>query len=176
MAESDKLTGFMTQKTFMDNLEHEVLRVKRYKGELSLLLLEINYDYFEKQFDLKLNLSYWILRQMARLLRTKLRDVDSITRYDGDTIAIMLPETNEPGAKVVAERLRSALENHLFAADERKISFKVALSIGVATFKRHAKTSKELVAAAQKALKAALAKGGNCFEVSPIVLEETYSN
>jgi len=165
MAESDKLTGFMTQETFLDHLEQAVLRAKRYKDELSLLFLEINYDYFEKKVDLKPNLAYWILKQMAGILQSKLRDVDLITRYNGDTIAILLPDTYEPGAKVMAERLRSAIENHLFVAEEEKISFKVALSIGVAILGRHAETSKELVAAAEKALKAALEKGGNCFEV-----------
>lgn len=173
MTEADKLTGFLNQKDFLERLEEEVARAKRYKGSLSLLVAKINYDYFEKTYEVEKNLAYTILKQLAAVFRSTLRDVDRITRYEGDTIAILLPETNERGAERAAERLREKIEKHIFMGDEKKKSFQVAVSFGVGGFLRHARTAKELIIAAHKALQFALAKGGNRTEVCPIILEES---
>lgn len=175
MAEVDKLTGFLTHKYFVERLEEETLRVKRYKGSLSLLMCEINYDYVEKKYDVKTQLSYAVLKQIGALFPTVLRDVDLIARYEGDTLVVMLPETDEEGAKLAAERLRKKVESHEFKGDDRRKLFYIAISIGTATFFRHAKTAHELVVAAQKGLQLALAKGGNCVEPCPVILEETPS-
>ena len=73
------------------------------------------------------------------------------------------------------ERIRQTVENQAFKGDEKKSTFHVALSTGVATFVRNAKTARELIVAAQKALQVALAKGGNCTEISQIVMEDPSS-
>lgn len=173
MTDTDKLTGFLTQKEFLSRLEEEVSRAKRYTGNLSLLVAKINYDYFEKDYEVEKNLAYTILKQLAALFRSTLRDVDKITRYEGDTIAILLPETNEAGAQRAAERLRERIEKHTFMGDEKKKTFKIAVSFGVAAHQRHAKDAKDLIVAAHKALQFAIAKGGNRTEICPIILEET---
>ncbi len=171
MAELDKLTGFMTQKYFLERLEHEVLRVKRYKNSLSIIIAEVNYDFFEKNYDVKRHLSYAVLKQVGAIFRG-VRGVDLITRYEGDAVVILLPETNESGAKLVAERLRRNVESQLLKGDEKMPSFRVAISVGVAAFSKHARTAHDLVVAAQKGLQIALAKGGNRIESCPVVLEE----
>lgn len=174
MAELDKLTGFMTQKYFFEQLEYEVLRVKRYKGHLSLIMASVNYDFFEKKYEVKRHLSYAVLKQLGIILRRILRNVDILTRYDGDNIAIMLTETDEAGAMLVAERIRKAVETNSFKGDEKLATFNVAITAGVATFVKHAKTARELVVGAEKALHLGLAKGGNCVEPCPIILDESY--
>jgi diguanylate cyclase (GGDEF)-like protein len=176
VSEIDKLTGFVTQKFFLKKLEEEVLRAKRYKNPLSLLLCQPNYDVFENDPYIKSSLHYPFLKQLGAIFKKILRDVDVIGRYEGDSIAALLVETPEDGAKLAGERLRNEIENTQFKGDEKKPTFRAALSIGVATFLKHAKTPHELISAAQKGLQLALSKGGNCVEVCPIVLEETPSS
>jgi diguanylate cyclase (GGDEF)-like protein len=175
MPEIDKLTGFATQKSFFEELEQEVLRVKRYKKDFSILLAQPNYDFFKNDPYVKTSLHYSFLKQLGTVFRKALRDIDLAGRYEGDQILALLPETGEEGAKLVADRILKDVDSHIFKGDDKIPEFRMGLDIGISTFMKHAKTSQEMVAAAQKGLQLALQMGGNKSASSPISLEEASS-
>jgi GGDEF domain-containing protein len=98
------------------------------------------------------------LRKLADTLRVELRAVDSTARlgdravdsaarFGGDEFVIILPQANTEGALLVAERLRSRIEEiHVPGFGQ------VTSSFGVATFPYHASTRDTLVVAADRAL------------------------
>lgn len=175
MSEIDKLTGFTTKKFFSQRLEEEVLRVKRYKGTLSLLMCDPDYQLLDNDPYIKTTLNYAFLKQLGVIFRRVLRDVDVMCRYEGDDIAAMLPETGEEGALLAAERLRQEVERSEFKGDDKKPVFRVAMNVGVATFFKHARTANDLIVGAQKAVQVAIAGGGNRVATCPITMEEAPS-
>jgi len=111
----DEMTGLLNFRCFRERLDEEILRARRYKRELSLLLIDL--DDFKRINDTHGHRrGDEILCAVARLIVGNLRKVDrpSIAksmeeeipaRYGGDEFLVLLPETNLQGASVAAERL-----------------------------------------------------------------------
>lgn len=171
MSEVDKLTGFLSQKYFLQRLEEEIPRTQRYKRSLSLLKAKVNFDYFDKSLNSATNVFYPVFRQLSVIFRNLLRSTDLPARYQGDCILVMLPETDEQGAGILAQRLCKEIEGHEFN-DGSGALFRVAVSIGIAVYPKHGQHAKELVFSVDKGLQAALTKGGNGFEYCPVSVEE----
>jgi diguanylate cyclase (GGDEF)-like protein len=94
------------------------------------------------------------------------RATDLAARYGGEEFGVVLPATDESGAELVAERMRSAvLELRLPRADDDNLC--VSVSIGVATLRPvRGSMPDALVTAADGALYAAKEAGRNCVRVS----------
>lgn len=159
MATRDGLTGLYNHKRFYSLLKDEILREERYKRDVSLLMLDIDYfkrvndDYGHRSGDM-------ILREISDRLSNRVRTIDKVCRYGGEEIAIILPETDTKTAKRIAEDLRILVEGKPFEVeDEGEIS--ITVSIGVATYADHAKDASTLVSAADKALYEAKDSGRN---------------
>ncbi|MBI2265414.1 MAG: GGDEF domain-containing protein [Armatimonadetes bacterium] len=168
----DKLTGLYTQKYLEERLQEEVLRARRYNHPLGVLMIEIDFRFFEGEYDVRANLSYTLFKQMGALLQRLLRLVDLPGRYGGEAFLAVLPDTDEPGALVAGQRIREEVENHLFLGDDAVPTVRVAVSVGIGCFEKHGRNAKELISAAQKGLQVAKGAGGNGVELCPIVLEE----
>ena len=158
-ARTDPLTGLSNRGEFQRRLKEEEERSRRYNRSFSLLILDI--DHFKT-----INDSYGhqagdeVLRALAARLREQSRPVDHAARYGGDELVVILPETTNEGALVLAERLRTAVADSVVPITEgRTISF--TISIGVATFPADAGSETALIAAADKALYAAKQGGRN---------------
>jgi diguanylate cyclase (GGDEF)-like protein len=121
----DKLTGLYNRVKIDEVLEGEMKRFKRYNIPFSLILVDI--DYFKK-----LNDSYGhllgdkILQQFAQKLQENIRATDFIARWGGEEFLIVLPETDEAKAFVLAEKLRKEIENCSFEGLSMSASFGVA--------------------------------------------------
>lgn len=149
-ARYDELTGLYNRREFYKRLEEEVNRSQRYHHQLSLLMLDV--DNFKKFNDEHGHLAGdKALKQVAACINQTIRKTDLAARYGGEELSVILPETGKANAIKLAERLR------------RKISQDniVTVSIGVATLPEDAFNSQQLVAAADKALYQAKAKGRN---------------
>lgn len=157
----DKLTGLLKKDEFESRLEHEVQRAKRYHRPLTLLVVEVDWEHFEKQVSLRTAMPYTIFKQLGPLILRKLRAVDFAGRIAGETFSAMLPETPIDGAFIAADRLREAVEHYGFIGDELDRRFRVAVNIGVASFPEHGKETEELVTTANKALIMCREQGGN---------------
>jgi diguanylate cyclase (GGDEF)-like protein len=156
----DGLTGLYNHRYFQENLEKELARSQRHHSFLSLVMFDI--DFFKKVND-----TYghpagdMVLINIARKAAGAVRTSDIIFRYGGEEFAVILPETNQSGTKVFAERLRRSIEAITTAAEGRQIH--VTISVGAATFVPGTQgvTKKLLIETADKALYASKKNGRN---------------
>jgi diguanylate cyclase (GGDEF)-like protein len=127
---TDDLTGLFNRRYLVRALEAEFIRAIRYKRNFSVLLIDI--DYF-KQINDRYGHSCGdaVLIKLASLIRGCLRSSDTVARYGGDEIAILLPETEKSKATEVAEKLRGLIEETCFEWHGK--AFNVTCSIGIAT-------------------------------------------
>jgi diguanylate cyclase (GGDEF)-like protein len=129
LALTDPLTGLPNRRA-MDRLaERELRRRDRYPGPMALGLIDV--DHFKK-----INEQYLlpggdsVLVEMGKSLLVSLRDVDVLGRIGGEEFLVVAPETNFAGAAALGERIRAAVEQHVFTYKESLI--KVTVSIGFA--------------------------------------------
>lgn len=158
LAKTDGLTGLNNHRTFHENLDFELKRVRRFKRYLSLLLIDI--DYFKKFND-----TYGhqagdaVLKELAGIFRQNLRSIDYAARYGGEEFTIILPETSRDDGVKTAERIRNAVDVHSFDIAGNKSH--ITVSIGVAVFPNDAMDKGGLIKAADDAQYMAKRKGGN---------------
>ncbi len=154
---TDGLTGLVNFRYFQTALGKEIERATRYGRPLSLLMLDL--DHFKRVND-----EYGhprgdaVLVELARRLREQVREVDTIARYGGEEMIVVLPETDLGGAQVVAERVCHAVRDVAFAdGDEEPLA--ITVSAGIAAFPAHGATADVLVRSADEALYAAKRAG-----------------
>jgi diguanylate cyclase (GGDEF)-like protein/PAS domain S-box-containing protein len=159
----DGLTGLFNHRYFYYYLRREFLLSSRTGTDLACLLLDL--DNFKK-----LNDSYghqfgdMVLKTVAERIRKSVRETDVVSRYGGEEFAILLPGTELEGAIVIAEKIRTRIENQAFPHSNLAVG--VTVSIGISASSAHA-TGKpqDLLAYADSALYRAKAAGRNCVVV-----------
>ncbi len=158
MAYTDYLTGLKARGYFEQALELEVHRALRKAGSCGLLLVDLD--------DFKaINDRYGhpagdeVLRQFARILIRDMRDVDTVARYGGDEFAIILPDVDATGARLVATRLREAVRAQAFYLSGSDVHLQLSLSIGVALCPGDERRPDQLLQAADLALYQAKRQG-----------------
>lgn len=172
MATTDALTGLSNRRAFRRRLRDEVERARRYRHLLSFVILDI--DFFKRANDtFGHRAGDAILAQMGGILRRVCRGIDFPARYGGEEMVILCPETGVAEALVLAERLRSAVEENHFELPDGGVA-RLTISIGVATLPIHAVEGTFLTEAADRALFAAKSGGRNRVCVAT-PLEETSS-
>ena len=151
---TDGLTRVANRAAFDRRLEEEVYRAKRYKAELSLVMLDV--DKFKEYND-----SFGhpagdgVLQEVARLLRSRARPSDLVARYGGEEFAVILTTTGRDSARSVAESLRATIEGGVFP------NRPITVSVGVAALGGQIADPDTLLQAADKALYAAKRGGRN---------------
>lgn len=125
----DGLTGANNKRFLLESLEREIPRARRHQRPLSLGMFDI--DHFKTVNDSFGHLAGdYVLKELATLVRTRLRPDDVLARYGGEEFCIALPETPREGAVVIAEQIRALIERHRFVFESESIP--VTVSIGVA--------------------------------------------
>ena len=166
LAATDALTGLPNRRSLDTNLAAEWQRAIRSQDSLSLLMIDI--DKFKSYNDtFGHQAGDRCLHRVATALQSAIqRSGDLAARYGGEEFAVILPATDESGALVMAERVRSSvLELRLPRANGDNAS--VSVSIGAATIHpRRGSSPETLVAAADQALYAAKEAGRNCVRSS----------
>jgi len=147
---TDDLTGLFNQRYLEIVLEQEIRRAERYGLEFSVLFLDL--DLFKKVNDRFGHIAGSnALKEVAKILRKSIREVDVPFRYGGDEFTALLVETGQEGAAIVAERIRREIESHTFLAGFQQDTHLTA-SVGFATFPRHAKDKKTVLDLADQAM------------------------
>jgi two-component system, cell cycle response regulator len=129
----DGLTGVANRRYFDLVLDKEWHRLAREKQPLSLILCDIDYfkayndTYGHQQGDRCLQKVAQVLQQSTR------RPADLAARYGGEEFALILPQTNAPGALFLAHRIVRQLTQKALPHAQSKVSNNVTLSIGIAT-------------------------------------------
>ena len=128
MSLTDGLTGLYNRRHFDSTIEREFSRSKRYGGDLSLAIIDI--DFFKKINDTYGHLcGDYVLKEVAYLILDNFRKTDLVFRYGGEEFVVILTETNLESAKIPMERLRQKIENYPFTYSGNKV--KVTVSAGV---------------------------------------------
>jgi diguanylate cyclase (GGDEF)-like protein len=151
MAMTDVVSGLANRRAFDEILEAEITRASRYHHSLSLIILDL--DSFKEYNDRWGHPAGDVrLREVADLLRLKVRDPDVAARYGGEEFAIILPNTSKMGAIKLAERLRKAAEGSSpYGNEDRHPIPGYTISLGVATFPDDATSIEELLLMADNA-------------------------
>ncbi|MFW6056254.1 MAG: diguanylate cyclase [Chloroflexota bacterium] len=163
----DELTGLFNRRHFDERLKEEVSRHSRQDSVFSLLMMDL--DSFKAYNDMYGHPSGdKLLKLVASLVSTSIRESDQGFRYGGDEFAVLLPHTGAEEAFVVAERVRTRVSREM----EAKRSG-VTSSIGLASYPADGVMPGELVATADTALYYAKNTGGNRTYVSSKIFSET---
>lgn len=161
LAITDSITKLYLHRYFQLRLEEEISRSRRYNATISLLMCDldhfksINDNYGHQQGDL-------ILKEISKILKKNVRNTDIAARYGGEEFSIILPETTQSDARIVAERIRRDVHKFEFpsiVAGQPHLN--CTISIGVAGFPLNANDKDELIQKADGALYKAKAKGRN---------------
>ena len=132
LAITDGLTNLYNSRYFYSQLELEVDRFRRYNHPLSLLLLDI--DHFKQYNDAYGHIEGdKVLVKMGKVIKSCLRRMDTGYRYGGEEFTIILPETGSEEAKVVAERVKTTLNEATFTP-EPGTTVQITVSIGLTEY------------------------------------------
>lgn len=160
----DGLTGIFNRRELERLLEAEVSRVRRYGGELSVVMFDI--DHFKHVNDGHGHRAGdEVLQAVVRYTRDVLRQPDTAGRYGGEEFTLVLPETGLEGACCVAERLRESIERSPVVVGDRPIP--VTISLGVSAYRDGVPDHEALLDEADQALYCAKAGGRNCVATYP---------
>ncbi|WP_424686919.1 diguanylate cyclase [Halarcobacter ebronensis] len=129
-ANHDQLTGLFNRQKFNEIFKKEIKREKRYNNNLSLIIFDIdNFKNFNDDFGH--NVGDEVLKIISKVLLENIREHDSVARWGGEEFLVLLPQTDELGAKNVAEKIRKAIES--YKRDD--IPRQITASFGVTRFK-----------------------------------------
>lgn len=163
LATKDYLTGAYNRRYINQRIKEEFYRMRRQprteQTEKSIGFIMADIDFFKKINDNHGHgVGDQVLREVARRLKSGLRDYDVLCRYGGEEFLIMLPHTGEHEAMDVAQRLRQIVISQPVSADDIQ-PIAVTMSFGVATSTAVSEPEQAVIARADQALYQAK-KGG----------------
>ncbi|HXD57781.1 MAG TPA: diguanylate cyclase [Thermoleophilaceae bacterium] len=145
----DPRTGLLNAPGFEELLEKELERAQRSESKMAVVVLDLD-NFKEVNDDLGHREANNRLQAVADVLERTKRRIDAVAQLSGQVFALILPETDEHGAYVLADRLRRAVRD-AFIDDQRPIT----ASLGVASFPKHGGTAEELHGSASRAVSVA---------------------
>ncbi len=128
LASVDPLTNCLNRRKFEELSNLEMQRSSRYNTPLSFLMLDI--DHFKT-----INDTYGhaigddVLKHFSSICLKLARATDVVARVGGEEFIIMLPETDEKGAFIFAERVREEIYNSILTIDGHTIKYTVSIGI-----------------------------------------------
>ena len=159
LATRDQLTGLLNRREFDRIIAEEEERARRFGHPFSLVLMDI--DHFKRVNDTHGHqVGDKVLVELARRLAEGLRDVDRAVRFGGEEFALVVMQADRAAATEAAQRARTAVERAPFVISP-ELALRITISAGVAELPADVAAGAGLVAAADKALYAAKARGRN---------------
>lgn len=157
LSRRDELTGLSNRRDMMERLEREVGRYERNNHPFAVIMADV--DHFKNVNDTYGHVcGDHMLRLIAKTLTSNVQKRDSVSRWGGEEILILLPETDLHEAEGIAERLRKEVEQLCLTSDKGDV--RVTLSMGVAQYLPEG-TTKDLINSADKYLYKAKDAGRN---------------
>jgi len=134
LANTDQLTGLYNRRYFIQAGTRELETAKRYSKDLSVIMLDIdNFKQVNDTFGHETGDIF--IKKLSSILAANVRGVDIPGRFGGDEFIIILPETGSSGASIVAEKIRSIIENEMFN-DIGAGDFRFTISAGISSYSK----------------------------------------
>ena len=146
----DDVSNLYNLKHFKQMLNVELKRANRNSKPFSLIFF---YLYFFKDINDTHGhqTGSSVLNKIGKLLKDNLRETDISARYGGDEFVVILPQTDEKNAKIVAEKLRKLISKTTFSKEDR-VTLKITASFGIATYPIHSTNPETLLKLADQAM------------------------
>jgi diguanylate cyclase (GGDEF)-like protein len=159
-AHSDYLTNLWNHGYFQFLLQTELEKAKATKSPLSLIMIDID-DFKIYNDTLGHQAGDKILKTLARLLRNQSRKMDQVCRYGGEEFTMILPQTDQKEAFLIAERIRMDIQKYPFLDGKGIAGRQLTVSLGIATFPDNGLLAADLITTSDKSLYEAKNKGKN---------------
>lgn len=148
LANTDPLSGLANRRFFVEQLEREFARAKRYRRPLTLLYLDLDdFKSINDRFGHVVGDN--VIRDLALSMRAVLRSTDLLARIGGDEFAVLLTETTIKGGVGVAKKLKRAM--HAFTSRPDNVVSSMSFSAGLAQFRFEDESVDDLLARADQA-------------------------
>lgn len=129
ISQHDDLTGLLNRRAFDARIASEFSRLKRYPAPFTLALLDL--DNFKSINDNHGHLiGDKVLQAVSQTLKQTCRDIDILSRYGGDELALLLPGYYKNEDASLGDRLRQAVEKSVITTGE--FTIQVTISMGLA--------------------------------------------
>ncbi|WP_459965457.1 GGDEF domain-containing protein [Paenibacillus sp. JCM 10914] len=129
-AQTDHLTSLNNLRQFEQLLSERFLEAQHFSERLGVLVVDI--DHFKR-----INDTYGhaagdvVLQQLSKVLRDYSRSFDEVSRNGGEEFSVLVPEATIEETAAIAERIRAAVEQHVFVLEDGK-RLQITVSIGAA--------------------------------------------
>ena len=166
LSTTDPLTGIPNRRALDEHLADELARARRYGTPLAVVMVDL--DHF-KRFNDKYGHAAGdsVLRHVAQTLDAEKRRGDTVARYGGEEFVAILSHADAAAAQIWAERVRARLANTAVEVTDAVLRVTASFGIAAATSGDKAPAMEDLLAAADRALYQAKAKGRNRVMVAP---------
>lgn len=164
----DELTGLSNKNYFLQRGKKDLAFAKRHRGELSLLLIQI--DNFNKLFTgFGKEAALHALKEVSRIMMENIRQEDTVARIGVAQLAFLTPSTNRTGARQLGERIRNQIKE--LVIEFGGIALPTTISVGIAAIDISNETSlDDILKVANQNLADAIYNGGNC--IAPVAIDE----
>jgi diguanylate cyclase (GGDEF)-like protein len=163
MSKTDALTGLYNRRFIIEKLEEEMARYQRNRKVFALIMADID-DFKQLNDTYGHDCGDAILKLVSATLSGNIRSIDSLARWGGEEFLILLPETPECGARILAERTREAIVNRCFVYNEIRIA--LSLTFGIAAYEGEGDVE-GLIKRSDNAMYAGKHNGKNCIMSAP---------
>ncbi|WP_415679570.1 GGDEF domain-containing protein, partial [Vibrio mytili] len=146
MSTIDFLTQVLNRNKMVELLSQEYVKAKRYNSIYTVMMFDI--DYFKSindEFGHAVGDDYLV--QFSKLIHRNIRISDSFARWGGEEFVLLLPNTDEDSSMLVAEKLRSLIEQYIFSGPRN-----ITVSIGISEFQLDDSSLEDAIERADTAL------------------------
>lgn len=137
----DPLTSLPNRTLFHERIDHALTFAKREQKEVALMVIDLN-EFKEVNDSLGHQAGDKLLLQASQRLKEVLRESDTLARFGGDEFAVILPQTTQSQANILAKRLSMAIRSP-FIIENRPLT--IGMSIGTAMYPSDGNNSESLI-------------------------------
>ena len=134
MARMDEVTGLMNRRALNEIGQYEIARANRLKRPISVAMVDLD-NYKQVNDSYSHIVGDKVLKEIARILRENVRNIDIVGRYGGDECVIIMPETDAENAIRANERIRNVLETTTIVID--KLNFHLTACFGISSYEEN---------------------------------------
>ena len=128
LADTDPLSKLYNRRYFTKASKHILEIAKRNKTDLSIIMLDID-DFKFVNDTYGHSVGDDVIITVSCILQEYSRHSDIVCRFGGEEFIILTPETNNDGAMVIAEKIRSEVEKKVIFINDIKLKFTVSIGI-----------------------------------------------